>query len=111
MKAFSRGRGRGGFIGEFGAGRRSAETKERLGSAEGTGDNPNSQQVCAHQGRESEVKRLRGVGVVLETARAHNGCRRTFTEEENKFENLFPEKWSSSRQRYVSGQFWSYCSF
>ena len=62
MKVRCWGRGRGDFIGEFGAGRGTAETKEKLGSAEGTGNNPNSQQVCAHQGRESEVKILRGVG-------------------------------------------------
>ena len=86
MKARSRGGGGGGLhIGEFGAGGTVPQRRRRGWEAQrGRGNNLNSQQVCAHQGRESEVKRLRGVGVVSETARAHSGCRRTFTEAENK---------------------------
>ena len=38
---------RGGFIGEFGAGGGTAETKERLGSPEGTGEGSRRQQVLS----------------------------------------------------------------
>ena len=55
-------RARGGFIGEFRAGRGTAETSEIWEAKRKRGIIPNSQQVCAHQGRESEVKILRGIG-------------------------------------------------
>ena len=55
---------RRGFIREFGAGGGTADTKERLGSAEGTdGELTQQSTKFAHtQARESEVKILRVVG-------------------------------------------------